>query len=90
MSLADKALASLSRAGIFGTYLVVSVFGLFCICHHGFSRTQDYVPALKHIPPWFPGAYFKKQAQEWRVSVSEMVNRPFEMVKQKMVRAALL
>ncbi|KAL0580370.1 hypothetical protein V5O48_001615 [Marasmius crinis-equi] len=70
VTLADKALAGLARAGIFGTYMV------------------DYIPILKHIPPWFPGAAFRRQAKKWRESTDEMVNRPFEVVKQRMVSAS--
>lgn len=34
---------------------------------------------------WMPGAAFKRQAYEWRQSVEAMANRPFDMVKQRMV-----
>ncbi|KAK7463681.1 hypothetical protein VKT23_007024 [Stygiomarasmius scandens] len=66
VSLADKAMSNLARAGLFGTYMV------------------DYVPALKYLPPWLPGASFKRLASQWRALTLEMLNRPFDMVKQKM------
>ncbi|KAK7058891.1 hypothetical protein VNI00_001515 [Paramarasmius palmivorus] len=66
VSLANRAMESLSRAGIFGTYMV------------------DYIPTLKHVPTWFPGASFKRQARRWRHFSQEMVNRPFDLVLRKM------
>ncbi|KAK1232695.1 hypothetical protein PQX77_004171 [Marasmius sp. AFHP31] len=44
----------------------------------------DYLPFLKYIPAWFPGAAFKRQAMKWREWTDEMVNRPFELVKLRM------
>ncbi|RDB29524.1 hypothetical protein Hypma_015428 [Hypsizygus marmoreus] len=66
VALADRALSSLAKAGIYGTYIV------------------DYIPMLKHLPAWLPFASFKRQAYEWRKSVRDMVNRPFEMIKDQM------
>ncbi|ESK89309.1 cytochrome p450 [Moniliophthora roreri MCA 2997] len=66
VTLADRALRSLSQAGIFGTYMV------------------DYIPMLKHLPTWFPGASFRRHALKWRHFTQEMVNRPFELVLRKM------
>ena len=44
---------------------------------------------MKYIPSWFPGALFKRQAKEWRKLSEAMLQKPFEMVKQKMVRTQL-
>ncbi|TFY71482.1 hypothetical protein EVG20_g1513 [Dentipellis fragilis] len=43
----------------------------------------DYIPLLKYIPAWMPGATFKQQAREWRKSTQAMINRPFEEVQQR-------
>ncbi|OCH95809.1 cytochrome P450 [Obba rivulosa] len=67
VALADKAITTLGKAGIFGTYIV------------------DYLPFLKHVPEWFPGAGFKRQAAEWRQWNREMLNRPFDMVKEQVL-----
>jgi hypothetical protein len=40
---------------------------------------------LKHLPLWFPGAGFKRQAVEWRKAVHEMVDVPFDAVKRALV-----
>ncbi|KAF5377535.1 hypothetical protein D9615_005319 [Tricholomella constricta] len=44
----------------------------------------DYLPVLKHVPVWFPFASFKRQAFEWRKFTREMVNKPFNMIKEQM------
>jgi hypothetical protein len=72
VALADAAMQTMSKAGVFGTYLV------------------DYIPVLKYVPLWMPGASFKRQAREWRCLSREMLDSPFMTVKQNMVRRATL
>ncbi|KAF9036068.1 cytochrome P450 [Hymenopellis radicata] len=43
----------------------------------------DLVPALRHLPDWFPGATFKRTAKEWAATLSEMVDQPHNFVKQQ-------
>jgi hypothetical protein len=43
----------------------------------------DYLPVLKYVPPWMPGASFKRQAREWRRLSRKMLDSPFRIVKQK-------
>jgi hypothetical protein len=45
---------------------------------------------VKHIPTWFPGAGFKRDAIVWKAKMLEMVNNPYERVKEEMVRANFL
>ena len=68
VALADAAMRTLSKAGVFGTYLV------------------DYLPVLKYVPLWMPGASFKRDAREWRCLSREMLDSPFMTVKHNMVR----
>ncbi|KAI0772313.1 cytochrome P450 [Trametes elegans] len=44
----------------------------------------DYIPFLKHIPAWVPGATFKRQAAEWRKATTAMVEAPFRAVRKAM------
>ncbi|GBE84279.1 Multifunctional cytochrome P450 monooxygenase af510 [Sparassis crispa] len=44
----------------------------------------DIFPFLKHLPLWFPGAGFKRKAIEWKAKMEEFVNRPYELLKQRM------
>lgn len=48
----------------------------------------DYIPLLKYVPAWIPGAGFKHQASEWRKLNRAMLSQPIEMVKQDMARGA--
>ncbi|KAJ7120745.1 cytochrome P450 [Mycena crocata] len=44
----------------------------------------DTFPLLKHIPKSFPGAGFKRQAEEWRVLAHAMAERPLVETKHQM------
>lgn len=41
--------------------------------------------AVAHVPDWFPGAGFKAKAREWYATLQEMVDRPYQFVKDQMV-----
>ncbi|KAF8891878.1 cytochrome P450 [Infundibulicybe gibba] len=45
----------------------------------------DFIPILKYIPDWFPGANFKRQAKIWGKSAEELKEIPFRDFKQVMV-----
>ena len=38
------------------------------------------------LPWWFPGASFKKEAENWAPHIDEMVNKPYQTVKNALVR----
>ena len=40
---------------------------------------------VAYVPDWFPGAGFKVKAKEWAVTLEEMVQRPYQFVKDQMV-----
>ncbi|KDQ14673.1 hypothetical protein BOTBODRAFT_159106 [Botryobasidium botryosum FD-172 SS1] len=44
----------------------------------------DIFPPLRHIPSWFPGATFKRNAKIWRKMGDTMVEEPFNRVKADM------
>ena len=45
--------------------------------------------AVKYIPEWFPGATFQKKARQWRVSVTGMMEKPYEAAKSIYVSVRL-
>ncbi|KAF9229392.1 cytochrome P450 [Gyrodon lividus] len=51
------------------------IFGSFLV---------DYLPILKYIPEFMPGAGFKRQARAWRIATRSMIDKPFQMVKERM------
>ncbi|KAG5722656.1 O-methylsterigmatocystin oxidoreductase [Termitomyces sp. T112] len=38
----------------------------------------EFLPFLKHVPEWVPGASFQRKAREWKAAVYEMRDAPFE------------
>ena len=46
----------------------------------------EYLPFLRHIPEWLPGAGFQKRLRRWRDASHEMVEMPFAQAKAAMVR----
>ena len=46
----------------------------------------DFVPILKYVPSWFPGAGFQKKAARWGEINKAMIENPFHYVKEQMVR----
>ncbi|KAG7451628.1 cytochrome P450 [Guyanagaster necrorhizus] len=44
----------------------------------------NHIPALRHVPSWFPGAGFQRKAKEWAEALENMVDRPYNFVKSQM------
>lgn len=45
----------------------------------------DLFPRLKHLPAWFPGAGFHRQAAVWREAMMRFLNIPFEQAEEALV-----
>jgi len=50
------------------------------------SFMVDFLPFLKYIPSWFPGAEFKRRAKFWRDVNKAVTDIPFERVEAELVR----
>ena len=46
----------------------------------------DSFPILKYVPSWFPGAGFQKKATRVREATNIMVEKPFCLVQEQLVR----
>ncbi|KAH9919494.1 cytochrome P450 [Epithele typhae] len=44
----------------------------------------DLIPALKHLPTWFPGTQFKRDAAVWKDKMEAFVNQPFDFTLEEM------
>ncbi|KAM5539491.1 hypothetical protein V8D89_006943 [Ganoderma adspersum] len=44
----------------------------------------EYLPFLRHVPEWLPGAGFQKRLRRWRDASHEMVEMPFAQAKAAM------
>lgn len=38
----------------------------------------DFLPFLKYVPPWMPGATFQKVASKWKPSIKAVREVPFK------------
>ena len=47
----------------------------------------ELFPFLRHVPPWLPGAGFRKQLAEWLRDVETMRDQAYEKTKKALVRA---
>lgn len=45
----------------------------------------DLIPALLHVPSWFPGAGFKRKAARWRTVNADVAEKPFKYAESEMV-----
>lgn len=50
----------------------------------------DVLPALRHVPDWFPGAGWKQTAKQWNADLERMADMPHEFVKQQMAAGTAL
>ena len=50
------------------------------------AKIANALPVVRHIPSWFPGARFKRFAEEAKLVTRQMRDVPFEFVRQGMVR----
>ncbi|KAL7912932.1 cytochrome P450 [Trichoderma velutinum] len=48
------------------------------------ARLVDMMPALKHLPDWFPGTAYKEIARQWNKVNHDTVNIPYSFVKRQM------
>ena len=46
----------------------------------------DTFPLLRFIPNWIPGAGFLKKAARWKAAFMTMTEKPFEYVKEQLVK----
>ena len=46
----------------------------------------EFLPVLRYIPGWVPGAYFKRYLKRFAPEINKMVDEPFNVVKQNIVR----
>ncbi|KJA26070.1 hypothetical protein HYPSUDRAFT_36932 [Hypholoma sublateritium FD-334 SS-4] len=69
----DDFYINLVHAAVKPLLLVVHATGKFFV---------EFVPSLKYIPDWIPGAGFKRNAKIWRKGALDVRNVPFDAVKK--------
>ncbi|KAG6894845.1 hypothetical protein C0993_010597, partial [Termitomyces sp. T159_Od127] len=60
---------------------------------HGMSEATipgtflvEFIPLLKYVPAWMPGADFKRKAGMWRDFTTQVLEKPFAAVQQSLAR----
>ncbi|KAH9952213.1 cytochrome P450 [Amylocystis lapponica] len=48
------------------------------------STPVDIFPILRHLPPWFPGAWFIRVAYDWQWAIRRFHDFPFKAVQKHM------
>ncbi|PNP50971.1 hypothetical protein THARTR1_08592 [Trichoderma harzianum] len=51
------------------------------------ARLVDMIPAVQHLPDWFPGTAYKEIARQWNKVNHDTVNVPYSFVKRQMANA---
>jgi len=68
-------------------YITIAEIALNGFAEAGIPGTflVDYLPFLKYVPSWMPGASFKGQAAYWAKVTEDMREKPFLHVKDQLV-----
>ena len=85
VALADRAMNTLVKVLLHGSYAVDNLPIRESSRPASSCANLTFRSTVKYVPSWFPGANFKVQAKEWRNDSTAMLEKPFEMVKQRMV-----
>ncbi|KAI0288266.1 cytochrome P450 [Russula brevipes] len=59
----------------------ISRFSQFC---EPGAYLVDFIPVLKYVPAWFPGARFKKEASDAKRALKSLVDIPFQFTLHEM------
>ena len=49
-----------------------------------------YIPQVKYVPAWLPGAQFKRDAKEWSRKAEAIRCTPFEFAKDLIVSLSFI
>ncbi|KAL0951326.1 hypothetical protein HGRIS_008031 [Hohenbuehelia grisea] len=52
------------------------------------SYLVDFIPILKYVPAWMPGASFKRLARKWRAASWALRDKPFARLKAAMANGS--
>jgi hypothetical protein len=85
IKIAEQALSGINAAANAGTYLVDALpFRCVSLLFYLFLFYDSWL-IVKYVPAWFPGANFKRQAQEWSIPTAAMADKPLQYVMENLV-----
>ncbi|KAE9394855.1 cytochrome P450, partial [Gymnopus androsaceus JB14] len=53
------------------------------------SFLVDYLPWLKYIPSWVPGASFQRKARIWKADMEKLLHGPFAATKSSLIEGSV-
>jgi hypothetical protein len=84
VDLANRAVEQFSISTATGAFMVDVIPSCrFIASEQGWCLIPSLTVA--YVPDWFPGAGFKIKAKQWRATLDEMVQKPYQFVKDQMV-----
>jgi hypothetical protein len=90
VEVAEKAVGAIIAGSLRGRIFDLFPFRTSGPSMHNFKSRLPQRCAVVHMPWWFPGASFKKEAEEnWVPHVETALRAPYEAVKNQMVRGPL-
>ncbi|KAM6476095.1 cytochrome P450 [Trichoderma sp. SZMC 28011] len=66
------------------TNLIETMMNNFGVAMTPAARLVDMIPAVQHLPDWFPGTAYKEIARQWNKVNHDTVDIPFSFVKRQM------
>jgi hypothetical protein len=86
VAIAEAAVGGFSQASVPGAWLV----DIFPVRESDNQLMVNFLlshttPQVRYVPDWMPGATFKVKAAEWRDVHMQLLNVPFNMVREQMV-----
>jgi hypothetical protein len=85
----DEVLRRIEAASQPATYLVDIIPARASERASLLSNPPSNTSTVKHIPTWMPGATFHRVAAQCRQLIKEMLDQPFQAVKDKLVSCYL-
>ena len=90
VEVAEKAVGAIIAGSLRGRIFDLFPFRTSGCSLHNFKSRLPQRCAVVHMPWWFPGASFKKEAEEnWIPHVETALRAPYEAVKKQMVLGPL-
>ena len=86
VNIAEAAVGGFSQASVPGAWLV-DIFPARESESHlvETSHLSHTILQVRYVPDWMPGASFKVKAAQWRDFNMQLLNIPFDMVREQMV-----
>ncbi|RMZ82568.1 hypothetical protein DV738_g1475, partial [Chaetothyriales sp. CBS 135597] len=66
--------------------LIEQMMDEFSLAFRPMTWAVDFLPWLRHMPEWFPGASFKRLGRQWSVNTRMVIETPYNFVRKQIAR----